>query len=100
MSEQETVLETSFSPQVFNELKRPVEPVESMDTLNDSCLTLIPVHLLLEPLDAMLHHPRRLLPTPTVIVLGITLLALLLGIGFRFDYIRFDNVRHRRLLLF
>src|SRR5712692_5720461 len=50
MSEQETVLEASFSPQVFSELKWPVEPVESLDTLNDSCLTLIPVHLLLEPL--------------------------------------------------
>ena|SRR2546426_6487973 len=49
MSEQAIGLESSFSTQVFNELKQPVEPVESIHTLYDPPLTLIPVHLLLEP---------------------------------------------------
>jgi hypothetical protein len=43
------MLESSFSPPVFIELKQPVEPVENTQTLNETSLTLIPVHLLLEP---------------------------------------------------
>jgi hypothetical protein len=44
------VLEPSFSPPVLNGLTQPGETIENMRALNDVSLTLIPVHLLLEPL--------------------------------------------------
>jgi hypothetical protein len=50
VAEQKRVLESSFSPQVFSDMKQPVEPEEGMDRLNDSFLALISVHLLPEPL--------------------------------------------------
>lgn len=43
-------LELPFSPFVFSVLKQPVEPVKNTRILDETSLTLIPVHLLLEPL--------------------------------------------------
>jgi hypothetical protein len=48
--EQETERAPSFSPQLLHELTQPGEPAERMPPLKDSRLTLIFVHLLLEPL--------------------------------------------------
>ena len=52
-SQPQRVFEQSFSLCVSNDLKQPVEPIENMHILNDISLTLIPVHLLREPLSAI-----------------------------------------------